>query len=82
MPLATSTPNPAVAIPAPATPAIRLWLPLTALPYFCLYARDLQLAGYRASDFVRVYSLNLVLIPINLGGVLKSLHHLRLNYNQ
>jgi hypothetical protein len=48
-------------------------LPLTALPYFCLYGRDLQLAGYRASDLVRVYALNLLLIPVNLGGVLKSL---------
>ena len=49
------------------------WLPLTALPYFCLYARDLQLAEYRTSDLVRVYALNLVLIPVNLGGVLTSL---------
>ena len=58
----------------PFTDSIRSWwLPLTALPYFCLYGRDLKLAGYRASDLVRVYALNLVLIPVNLGGVLKSL---------
>ncbi|WP_207063488.1 glycosyltransferase family 2 protein [Motiliproteus sp. SC1-56] len=49
-----------------------LWLPLTALPYFALYSRDLIQLGYRASDMVRVYALNLVLIPVNLGGVLKS----------
>jgi cellulose synthase (UDP-forming) len=51
------------------------WLPLTALPYFLLYARDLRLSGYRKrADLIRVYALNLLLIPINLGGVFKSVH--------
>ncbi|HZR46668.1 MAG TPA: glycosyltransferase family 2 protein, partial [Candidatus Manganitrophaceae bacterium] len=50
------------------------WLPLTALPYFFLYGRDLVRSGYRATDFFRVYALNLLLIPVNLGGVIKSLH--------
>lgn len=50
-----------------------LWLPLTALPYFIAYARDLKLCGYRLSDLCRVYALNLLLIPVNLGGVFKSL---------
>ena len=50
-----------------------LWLPLTALPYFALYTRDLCLIGYRASDVLRVFALNLMLIPVNLGGVLLSL---------
>lgn len=50
-----------------------VWLPLTALPYYLLYGRDLVLCGYRASDLLRVYALNLLLIPVNLGGVLKSL---------
>jgi cellulose synthase (UDP-forming) len=49
-----------------------LWLPLAALPYFVLYGRDLLLCGYRPTDLLRVYSLNLLLIPINLGGVLLS----------
>jgi cellulose synthase/poly-beta-1,6-N-acetylglucosamine synthase-like glycosyltransferase len=63
-----------VILAVPFTDSIRnWWLPLTALPYFCLYGRDLKLAGYRASDLVRVYALNLVLIPVNLGGVIKSL---------
>ena len=48
-------------------------LPLTALPYFLLYARDLRYSGYKVNDLLRVYALNLVLIPVNLGGVLKSL---------
>lgn len=50
-----------------------VWLPLSALPYFLLYGRDLVLAGYRRSDLLRVYALNLLLIPVNLGGVAKSL---------
>lgn len=49
------------------------WLPLTALPYYFFYCRDLLQAGYRMSDLFRVYALNLMLIPINLGGVLKSI---------
>jgi len=50
-----------------------LWLPLTALPYFVLYGRDLVRSGYRWRDLASVYSLNLLLIPINLGGVFKSI---------
>src|SRR5512139_2068964 len=50
-----------------------VWLPLTALPYYLLYGRDLVLCRYRASDLLRVYALNLLLIPVNMGGVLKSL---------
>lgn len=49
------------------------WLPLTALPYYLLYMRDLIQAGYRHGDLLRVYALNLLLIPINLGGVFKSI---------
>src|SRR5215468_191513 len=50
-----------------------IWIPLTALPYFTLYARDLRLSGYRAADILRVFALNLMLIPVNLGGVLLSI---------
>ncbi len=49
------------------------WLPLIALPYFLLYWRDLIQAGYRRGDILRVYAFNLLLLPINLAGVLKSL---------
>src|SRR5215470_6040125 len=49
------------------------WIPLTALPYFTLYARDLRLSGYRAADVLRVFAVNLLLIPVNLGGVLLSI---------
>jgi hypothetical protein len=50
-----------------------LWLVVCSIPYMALYARDLALHGYRWSDFLRVYALNLLLIPVHLAGVLKSL---------
>jgi cellulose synthase (UDP-forming) len=50
-----------------------IWLPLAAAPYYVLYGRDLRLAGYRYADLFRVYALNLMLIPVNLAGVLRSL---------
>jgi len=49
------------------------WLPIMALGYFWLYARDLKLIGYRYSDMLRVYALTLLLIPVNIAGVFKSL---------
>ncbi|MBW3558028.1 MAG: glycosyl transferase [Actinobacteria bacterium] len=51
-----------------------VWLPLAALPYFLLYTRDLRQAGYHRSDVLRVYALNLLLVPVNLGGVAKSVY--------
>jgi cellulose synthase (UDP-forming) len=50
-----------------------VWLPLTALPYFLLYWRELSQRGYHRGDILRVYAFNLMLIPINLAGVVKSL---------
>jgi hypothetical protein len=47
---------------------------MTALPYFALYGRDLVASGYKWRDLPRVYALNLLLIPVNLGGVARSLH--------
>lgn len=54
-------------------PAGNIWFLLAALPYYVLYTRDLRFIGYRHRDIFRVYALNLMLLPINLGGVLKSL---------
>jgi cellulose synthase (UDP-forming) len=51
-----------------------LWLPLTAVPYYALYTRDLLQSGYRASDVLRVYALNLLLIPVHLSGAFRSLY--------
>jgi cellulose synthase/poly-beta-1,6-N-acetylglucosamine synthase-like glycosyltransferase len=50
------------------------WLPYAAIPYYVLYGRDLVLSNYRWRDLVHVYALTLMLIPVNLGGVAKSLH--------
>jgi cellulose synthase (UDP-forming) len=50
-----------------------VWVPLSALPYFVLCARDLRISGYKYSDVFRVYALNLMLIPVVMGGVLKSI---------
>ncbi len=46
----------------------------TCLPYFALYTRDLRLVGRRRRDLLEVYALNLLLLPVNLGGVVKSVH--------
>ena len=51
-----------------------LWLPLISAPYFVLYARDLVLSGYRTTDMGRVFALNLMLVPVHLAGVFKSIH--------
>ncbi len=55
-------------------PKAAAWVPIAALPYFFLYARDLHQAGYRYRDVVQVYALNLLLVPVNLAGVAKSVH--------
>lgn len=54
--------------------ALSAWLPLTAIPYFIIYARDLSIAGYRGfAELPRIYALNLLLLPVNLAGALASL---------
>ena len=50
-----------------------IWLPLTALPYFLAYGRDLARLGYRWRDLVGVYALNLLLVPIHFAGSLASI---------
>jgi hypothetical protein len=49
------------------------WALLPALPYLYVLGRDLVQLGYRWSDLLRVYALNLLLIPVNLGGVFGSM---------
>ncbi|MBM7517343.1 cellulose synthase/poly-beta-1,6-N-acetylglucosamine synthase-like glycosyltransferase [Nocardioides nitrophenolicus] len=54
----------------------RLLSPLVigaALPYFLCMASDLRLCGHRRLDVFRIYGFNLVLLPVNLAGVLKSI---------
>lgn len=46
---------------------------LAALPYFLAMASDLKYNGYKRSDIFRIYGFNLILLPVNLAGVLKSI---------
>jgi cellulose synthase (UDP-forming) len=45
---------------------------LAALPYFLAMASDLKYCGYKYSDVFRIYGFNLIMLPVNLAGVLKS----------
>jgi len=46
---------------------------LAALPYFLAMASDLKYCGYKYSDVFRIYGFNLIMLPVNLAGVLKSI---------
>jgi cellulose synthase/poly-beta-1,6-N-acetylglucosamine synthase-like glycosyltransferase len=46
---------------------------LAALPYFLAMASDLRYCGYRYTDVFWIYGFNLILLPVNLAGVLKSM---------
>lgn len=46
---------------------------LSAAPYFLAMASDLKYCRYSYLDIVRIYGFNLILLPVNLAGVLKSL---------
>ncbi len=46
---------------------------MAALPYFLAMGSDLRYCGYRFSDIFRIYGFNLILLPVNLAGVLKSM---------
>lgn len=46
---------------------------LAALPYFIAMASDFKYSGYKYSDVIRIYGFNLILLPVNMAGVLKSI---------
>ncbi|MDO5736166.1 MAG: glycosyltransferase family 2 protein [Propionibacteriaceae bacterium] len=46
---------------------------LTAVPYFAAMASDLHYSGHRRRDVLWIYGLNMVMLPVNAAGVLKSL---------
>jgi cellulose synthase/poly-beta-1,6-N-acetylglucosamine synthase-like glycosyltransferase len=50
------------------------WLGAAVLGYALLLTWDLKRAGYPWSDALRAYALKLLLLPVNLGGALISLH--------
>ena len=49
---------------------------LAAVPYFLAMASDLHYCGHRRTDALRIYGFNLVLLPVNLAGVLKSIQQM------
>jgi cellulose synthase/poly-beta-1,6-N-acetylglucosamine synthase-like glycosyltransferase len=49
-----------------------LLLIVAAAPYYILYGRDLVAYDYGWLDVLRIYALNLLLIPVNLAGVAQS----------
>jgi hypothetical protein len=55
---------------------IPMWLPISALPYYLLLIEDLRASGYRPSYLPKVYSLNLLLVPVLIGGSILSLRQL------
>jgi len=44
-----------------------------ALPYFLAMSSDFHRLGYKRLDVLRVYAFNLILLPVNFAGTLKSL---------
>lgn len=46
---------------------------LAATPYFLAMAIDLKYCRYNYSDIIRIYGFNLILLPVNIAGTLKSL---------
>lgn len=46
---------------------------LTALPYFISMAVNLKYNRYNYLDILGIYGFNLILLPVNLAGVLKSI---------
>ena len=52
------------------------WVAATALPYYALYARDLRRLRYRWRELLHIYALGLMLLPINLAGVLRSIQQI------
>lgn len=46
---------------------------LAATPYFLAMAIDLKYCRYNYGDIIRIYGFNLILLPVNIAGTLKSL---------
>lgn len=46
---------------------------LAASPYFIAMAMDLKYNRYRYTDIFRIYGFNLILLPVNIAGTLKSI---------
>lgn len=49
-----------------------LWVIVFMLPYFLLYSYDMAKMGYAKRNIFAVCSLNLMLLPVNLSGLIAS----------
>jgi cellulose synthase/poly-beta-1,6-N-acetylglucosamine synthase-like glycosyltransferase len=63
-------------LPAYDDQLLSTWLPLAASPYQLLYGYDLKRIGYRWRDLPLIYSLNMLLLPVNLIGTLQTLRQI------
>jgi cellulose synthase (UDP-forming) len=52
------------------------WVIATFVPYFALYARDARSLNYRWEEVALVYALSLMLLPVTLAGVLRSIQQI------
>ncbi len=52
---------------------LSVFILLSAIPYFMAMASDLKYLRYRRLDVFGIYGFNLLLLPVNLAGVLKSI---------
>jgi cellulose synthase/poly-beta-1,6-N-acetylglucosamine synthase-like glycosyltransferase len=55
---------------------VSVWIGATIFPFLLLHARDLSRSGYSWTDLPGVFALNLLLLPVVLGGVLKSIQQI------
>ena len=53
-----------------------MWVSLALVPYLYLHGRDLKRLGYGWIDLFRIFALNLILLPVILAGVVKSVEQL------
>ena len=42
-------------------------------PYFIVMATDLKRTGYKRTDVFRIYGFNLIMLPVNASGVIRSI---------
>lgn len=49
---------------------------LLFIPYYYLYLRDLVYMNYQKRDLLSMFALTLILLPINISGVLRSIHQI------
>ena len=44
-----------------------------SVPYFAIMSSDLKRCGHKHSDVLRIYGFNLIMLPVNASGVLRSI---------